>query len=155
MRLALLLGTLNPLLWLLLSPENYWFIFVEAFLSGVMWSCAGIVTANMVLSIAPKKYRQMYSGVFNALSSTAMMATMLFSGFFLPEGIHFLGRYLYPEQVLFLITAFARLSAEIPLSWVDEPASTPMGVLVRRFNSYAKVGIMGTLMIIIRRRKRP
>jgi len=154
MRLALLLGAVNPLLWLFLSPENYWFIFVEAFLSGVMWSCAGIVTANMVLAIAPRKYRQMYSGVFNALSSTAMMVTMLCSGFFLPEGIHLLGRYLYPEQVLFLITAFARLSAEIPLSWVEEPSSTPMGVLVRRFNSYAKVGLVGAVTLIVRRGKR-
>lgn len=154
MRLALLLGTVNPLLWLLLTPDNYWFVFVEAFLSGVMWSCAGIVTANMVLSIAPREYRQIYSGVFNALASTAMMITMLFSGFFLPEGIQLLGRYLYPEQVLFLITAFARFSAEIPLSWVDEPDSTPIGILIRRFNSYAKVGIVGALTLMVRRRKR-
>jgi hypothetical protein len=83
-----------------------------------------------------------------------MMITMLFSGFFLPEGLHLFGRYLYPEQVLFLITAFARLSAEIPLSWVDEPASTPFGVLVRRFNSYAKVSIVGAAMLMVRRRKR-
>lgn len=155
MRLALMLGTVNPLLWLLLTPENYWFIFLEAFLSGVMWSCAGIVTANMVLSIAPAKYRQMYSGVFNALSSCAMMVTMLASGFFIPGGTVLLGRYLYPEQVLFLITAFARLSAEIPLSFVHEPESTPMGVLVRRFNSHAKVAMTGAVLIMARGRRRP
>ncbi|OPL19786.1 MAG: hypothetical protein AVO35_02080 [Candidatus Aegiribacteria sp. MLS_C] len=153
MRLALLMGSVNPLMWLVLTPENYWFIFLEALLSGVMWSCAGIVTANMVLAVAPDSYRQMYSGVFNALSSIAMMTTMLLSGFFLPDGMMLLGRYLYPEQVLFLVTAFARLSAEIPLAWVHEHDSTPMSVLVRRFNAYAKVGITGALMLVVRRRK--
>lgn len=154
MRLALLLGTVNPLLWLFLTPDAYWFIFVEAFLSGIMWSCAGIVTSNMVLSIAPREHRQMYSGVFTALASTAMMVTMLLSGFFLPRATVLFGRYLYPEQVLFLLTALARLSAEIPLTWVDEPDSTPMRVLVRRFNSNAKIGLANAVTVIRRRSRR-
>ncbi len=153
MRLALLLGTLNPLIWIFLSPDSYWFIYIEAFLSGIMWSCVGIVTANMVLAIAPDKYRQMYSGVFNALSCTAMMLTMLASGVFMPDGFTMLGRYIYPEQVLFLITAIARFTAEIPLSWVHEPDSTSMDVLVRRFNQYTKVNIGNVFMIIMRRKK--
>ena len=153
MRLALLLGTLNPLIWIFLSPDSYWFIYIEAFFTGIMWSCVGIVTANMVLAIAPDKYRQMYSGVFNALSCTAMMLTMLASGVFMPDGFTLLGRYLYPEQVLFLITAIARFTAEIPLSWVHEPDSTSMDVLVRRFNQYTKVNIASVFMIIMRRKK--
>ncbi|MEN8207798.1 MAG: MFS transporter [Candidatus Fermentibacteria bacterium] len=153
MRLALLLGTLNPLFWIFLSPDSYWFVYIEAFLTGIMWSCVGIVTANMVLAIAPDKYRQMYSGVFNALSCTAMVFTMIASGVFMPDGFTLLGRYMYPEQVLFLVTAITRLSAEIPLSWVNEPDSTSIGMLVRRFNQYTKVNITSAFMIILRRRK--
>jgi MFS family permease len=153
MRLALLLATVNPVVWLFLSPDCYWFVYIEAFLSGIMWSCAGIVTANMVLSIAPEKYRQMYSGVFNALSCSAMVLSMLASGFFMPDGFSLFGKYLFPEQVLFLITAVVRFSAEIPLSWVNEPDSTDMGVLVRRFNQFTKVSIANAFMIILRRRK--
>ncbi len=153
MRLALILATLNPLLWLFLTATNYWFIYVEAFLSGVMWSCAGIVISNIVLSVAPADYRQIYSGVFNALSSVAMVVTMLLSGFLMPSGMKLLGLDLYPEQVLFLITAVARLSAEIPLSWVHEPDSTPMNVLMRRFNLYAKVRLGSAADLLIRRRR--
>ncbi|MCD4670011.1 MAG: hypothetical protein K8S14_06155, partial [Actinomycetia bacterium] len=77
----------------------------------------------------------------------------LASGVFMPDGFTLLGRYIYPDQVLFLITAIARFSAEIPLSWVHEPDSTSMGMLVRRFNQYAKINIANVFMIIMRRKK--
>jgi len=154
MRLALVLATINPLAWLFLTADNHWFIYVEAFMSGIMWSCAGIVTANMVMSIAPQKYRQMYSGVFNALTCTGMMVTMLASGIFMPRAVTFMGRYFHPEQVLFFITAIVRFSAEIPLSWVNEPDSTGLGVLVRNINPFTKVRITNAFMILLRRRDR-
>lgn len=126
MRLALVLGGLNPLLWVFVTPQHYEILFLEAATSGIMWSGAGIVATNLVLAIAPDHRRQVYSGVFGAFSGLAMMATMLLSGLFLPPALNLAGRHLEPEQVLFGLTALARWSTEVPLSWVHEPRARPV-----------------------------
>jgi MFS family permease len=151
MRIAIVMGSINPLMWLFVTRDTLWIIYSEALLCGVMWSCVGIVIANLVLSIAPESRRQIYSGVFNAVSGLAMMATMLASGLFMPGRLQISGLNLWPEQVLFLITAFARLSAEIPLSWVHEPQSIPVGELLARLQQYSKVGVSTLLTWLIRR----
>jgi len=122
MGIAILLGAINPLFWVVADETTIWLIYVEAFLSGIMWSCAGIVMTNFVLAVAPPGRAQMYSGIFSAVSGVGMMITMLASGFLMPEPMVLLGRRLHPEQVLFLGTALARLTAEIPLAFVREPA---------------------------------
>jgi MFS family permease len=127
MRLALVLGGLNPILWVFLTPQHYEIIFIEAATSGIMWSGAGIVATNFVLAIAPDGRRQVYSAVFGAFSGLAMMATMLLSGATLPDHPVSLGNWrLEPEQLLFGLGGLARWSTQIPLSWIHEPQARPM-----------------------------
>lgn len=127
MRLALVLGGLNPILWVLLTPQHYELVYLEAATSGIMWSGAGIVATNFVLAIAPEDKRQVYSAVFGAFSGVAMMATMLLSGATLPAQPLWLGRWrLEPEQLLFGLGGLARWSTQIPLSWIREPQARPV-----------------------------
>ncbi len=124
MRIAIVMGGINPLVWLFATPENHGFLYVEAATSGVMWAGAGVVASNFVLSIAPAARRQMYSGLFGAVSGFAMMLTLLASGAFLPSELTLLGLHLQPEQVLFGLGGLLRWSTQIPLSWVREPGTS-------------------------------
>jgi MFS family permease len=126
MRLIIMLGGFNPLVWLFVTPQNYQVVYLEAITSGIMWAGAGLVATNFVLSIAPHDRRQVYSGVSGAFSGLAMMTTMLVSGFFLPQYFEIGSTHLEPEQVLFGITGIARWSTQIPLSLIREPKSRPV-----------------------------
>jgi MFS family permease len=131
MRLAIVLGGLNPLLWVFLTRENHAWVYLEALSSGVMWSGAGIVGTNFVLAIAPKGKEQLYSGLYGALTGLAIMATLFLSGALLPPPLRLLGRTLEPEQVLFGLGALARWTTELPLSWVQEARARPVGELLQ------------------------
>jgi len=150
MRVAIILGGINPLAWLFVDVNNSWILYLEAMTSGIMWSGANIVAMNFVLSIAPSNGRQIYSGILGAFSGTAMIITMLLSGFFLPKSIEVLGLYLHPEQVLFGLTGLLRWTAHIPLSWVKEPRGQPFGALMYYLRQSAKVRIAQFVGLVIR-----
>jgi MFS family permease len=133
MRLIIMLGGINPMVWLFVSSQHYLIIYLEAVTSGMMWGGAGLVGTNFVLSIAPKEREQVYAGVSGAFSGVAMMTTMLLSGAFLPGPLEIKSLHLEPEQVLFALTGLARWSAQIPLSWVHEPRSRPVGEALSSF----------------------
>ncbi len=123
MRIAIVMGGINPLVWLFATPQSHGFLYIEAATSGVMWAGAGVVASNFVLSVAPPARRQIYSGIFGALSGFAMMLTLLGSGAFLPPRLTLWGLRLEPEQVLFGLGGLMRWSAQVPLSWVREPGA--------------------------------
>lgn len=126
MRLIIILGGFNPMVWLFVNPHNYHLLYIEAISSGIMWAGAGVVATNFVLSIAPHKSRQLYAGISGAVSGLAMMTTMLISGLFLPQHFKIGTINLQPEQVLFALSGIARWSTQIPLSLVHESKSKPV-----------------------------
>ena len=141
MRFALVMGGINPIVWIFATPESHWFLYIEAFTSGVMWSGANIVATNFVLAIAPNAKRQIYSGLFGAFSGVAMMVTLLFSGAFLPPPTRFLGLQMEPEQVLFGLGGLLRWTTQIPLSWVHEPRAVPVAATLRYFRQHTRARI--------------
>ena len=142
MRLIIMLGGFNPMVWLFVTPQSYHVLYLEAITSGTMWAGAGLVATNFVLSISPNERRQLYSGVSGAFSGLAMMTTMLASGLFLPQHLEIGSIHLEPEQVLFGITGIARWSAQIPLSFIREPKSRPVTEAISLFIREIKPKIM-------------
>jgi len=142
MRIIIMLGGFNPMIWLFVTPHNYKVLYLEAITSGIMWAGAGLVATNFVLSIAPNERRQLYSGVSGAFSGLAMMITMLVSGISLPHHLEIGSLYLEPEQVLFGLTGIARWSAQIPLSLVREPKSGSVTQAIAFFIREIKPRIM-------------
>ncbi len=126
MKIAIVLGSINPALWCFVTRDSYWLLWVEAASSGFMWSGVGIINTNFVLSIAPREKRQVYSAIFWAFAGLWMMVSTILSGKFFPPAFEWGMISLEPEQVLFALTAILRLTAEIPLHWVQEPGSTPL-----------------------------
>lgn len=148
MKLAIMIGTVVPLIWLFVKPTTLWIIYAESVISGSMWGCVGIVTANLVLSISPKSGVQAYSGIYGALSGAGMIVTMLASGFLMPKPMVLFGLPLHSMQVLFLITSFARLSALIPLSRVSEPNSVPLTAVLSTLRLYSKVKLLNLRVVL-------
>lgn len=151
MKLAIVIGTVVPLVWLFVTPDTLWIIFAESLLSGSMWGCVGIVTANLVLSIAPEGKAQAYSGIYGAFSGGGMILTMLGSGYLMPGPMRLAGLSLHPMQVLFLATALARLSSLLPLSRVAEPNSTPLFAVLNGLRWYSKVRFL-TIRVFLGRK---
>ncbi len=142
MIIAIILGTLNPAVWLFATGDRYWFLFVEAFASGIMWSGTGVIITNLVLAVAPEGKQQIYSGVYSAVAGLAMVVTMLMSGTFLPEPMNIAGLHLDPEQVLFGLTGILRFTAIIPLIGVYERKAKPIMLIISHLNDFTKVRIM-------------
>jgi MFS family permease len=126
MKICVFLGGLNPLFWLLMSASNYNILWFEGISSGFMWAGTGIITTNFVLSIAPKRNEQAYSGIYAAVTGLFMMSATLASGIFYPEKLDIGFRVLDPEQVVFGVGAIMRWMAIIPLMLVREYRSVPL-----------------------------
>ncbi|NIA22562.1 MAG: MFS transporter [Proteobacteria bacterium] len=126
MKFAIILGGANPMVWVFVKPSFVYIIYFEAAMSGIMWSGAGIIAMNFVLSIAPKGREQIYSGILAALSGIAITITALLSGILYPKPLTIGMMHFEPEQVLFAITGFARWSAIIPLMFIEEYNAKPM-----------------------------
>ena len=121
MHIAVIMGSINPLVWIFIGPDMYWPIFIEAFTSGIMWAGANVIATNFVLSIAPPAKKQMYSALFGATTSFSIMITMLLSGIFMPPPIKIGSLQLTSYQVLFALTGLLRFTTHIPLARIHEP----------------------------------
>ena len=142
MKLCVLLGAINPAMWIFLTPTNYFLIFFEAFTSGMMWSGANLITFNFVLAIAPKGKEQHWSAVYSGFGGIMMLTTILLSGLLYPKTLVVGNLCLQPEQVLFGLASIFRISAELPLHFVEEPKSTGL----RKTIGYASDYVMAKLM---------
>jgi MFS family permease len=152
MRIAILMGGINPLIWLFANQNSYRIIFVEAFLSGIMWAGAGIVATNFVLSIAPENKRGVYSGIYGALTGIAMMFSMILSSIVVPKPLQIFGLSLSGEQVLFGLTGIARWTTEIPITFIKEPRSKRFKEALFFFQEFAKVRIIQITQWFIKRK---
>lgn len=126
MKICVALGGLNPMFWLFTSAGNYDILWLEGAISGFMWAGTGIITTNFVLSIAIRGKEQVYSGLYAALTGTAMMLSTLASGVFYPSSLDLGFGLLEPEQVTFGIGGIMRWLSFIPLFFVVERRSTPL-----------------------------
>ncbi|MEN6445390.1 MAG: MFS transporter [Candidatus Cloacimonas sp.] len=126
MKICIVLGGLNPMLWLFTSAKNFSILWLEALISGFMWAGAGIITTNFVLSIAIKGREQVYSGVYGAITGLAMMVSTLACGIFFPSALTIGKKYIEPEQVIFVLGGLMRWLSFIPLYFVVEKQNIPL-----------------------------
>ena len=133
MKICVFLGTLNPLVWVFFTENNYSLIWVEGVTSGIMWSGANLIAFNFVLAISPRGKEQHWSAIYASCGSFMMLTSILLSGILFPPKVVMGNIVLLPEQVLFALTGILRLSAEIPLHYVNEQKSVPlMKMLLKR-----------------------
>ncbi|MBN1423724.1 MFS transporter [Candidatus Fermentibacteria bacterium] len=153
MRIAIVLGGINPLVWVFVTSQHHGVLYLEAVTSGIMWAGAGLIAMNFVLSIAPEDRKQIYSGVYGACTGLAMMTTMLLSGALLPPGLEFGGRIFEPEQTLFALTGVLRWTTLIPLSWISEPLVRRREKTLLYLWQFAKVRVEWISDLLLRPRR--
>ncbi|MCB5224686.1 MAG: MFS transporter [Candidatus Cloacimonadaceae bacterium] len=124
MLICVILGGLNPMLWLFMTRQNYSLLWIEGLFSGFMWAGNGVATTNFVLAIAGKGREQSYSALYGAIGGVSMMATTLLSGIFYPQPLMLGSRLLASEQVIFGVGGILRWLSVIPLMAVNEKRSS-------------------------------
>ncbi|MBW6514640.1 MAG: MFS transporter [Candidatus Syntrophosphaera sp.] len=120
MLICVILGGLNPMFWLTMTPQNYGILWFEGLISGFMWAGNGVVITNFVLAIAGKGREQTYSALYGAIAGVSMMASTLLTGVFFPGKLDIGIRILEPEQVVFGVGGILRWLSIIPLLGVRE-----------------------------------
>ncbi|OUL36116.1 MFS transporter [Nostoc sp. T09] len=129
--LLLLVGVLvavTPLLWLLVRSDeiSFWvWLPLLHMLAGGTWAAIDLCTNNLMMGIAPLRYQSNYFAIAGAIAGiTGAIGTTI--GSFLatlPGTAGLLG--------LFVLSGLLRMAALVPLIFVQEQRSTPLGQLMR------------------------
>ncbi|MDZ8186304.1 MAG: MFS transporter [Nostoc sp. ChiSLP02] len=129
--LLLLVGVLvaiTPLLWLgVRSDEISFWIWLPLLhiLAGGTWAAIDLCTNNMMMGIAPLRYQSSYFAIAGAIAGITGAMGITVAGFLvtLSSNIGLLG--------LFVLSGLLRMAALLPLVFVREQRSMPLGQLMR------------------------
>ncbi|MBC1223021.1 MFS transporter [Nostoc sp. UCD121] len=129
--LLLLVGVLvavTPLLWLLVGRNqiSFWiWLPLLHILAGGTWAAIDLCTNNLMMGIAPLRYQSSYFAIAGAIAGITGAMGITVGGFLatLPGAAGLLG--------LFVISGLLRMLALVPLVFVQEQRSIPLGQLMR------------------------
>lgn len=138
--LACSLGlSLVPLIWLFPTADRMWPLVFDVLLAGSLWSGHGLAVFALPLTVAPRKGRPFYLAAFSTAGGLAYAAASALAGGLasaLP-GEFTLGHHVWMNlQVLFVLSAMARIAAAVLATRIIEPEVRPvrsLGGLVRVF----------------------
>ncbi|MFN6464041.1 MAG: MFS transporter [Nostoc sp. DedVER02] len=129
--LLLLVGVLvgvTPLLWLLVGSNqiSFWiWLPLLHVLAGATWAAIDLCTNNLMMGIAPLRYQSSYFAIAGAIAGITGAMGITVGGFLatLPGAAGLLG--------LFVLSGLLRMAALVPLVFVQEQRSIPLGQLIR------------------------
>ncbi len=135
-----------PLLWLFLTPSNYWFILAINFIGGVFWPGVELTAMNMSIWLAPEKNRSMYIANYTLiLNVVGVAAAYLCGGAFMEltgpmvaslKLPFLMGQTLNNFHLLFFISAFIRLLVLVfTFRHFDEDNSKSAGEMLKSINT--------------------
>jgi MFS family permease len=110
----------TPLLWLLVTPDRIWPIFLASAIGGVMWAGIGTAQTSRLMEQAPTEGRAAYFAAFSALTGIPFVLASTGAGLLmsmLDIGLISLGGViLHPFLLMFIISASLRLLA-VGVGW--------------------------------------
>ncbi|MEH2352845.1 MFS transporter [Nostoc sp.] len=129
--LLLLVGVLvavTPLLWLLVGSDqiSFWiWLPLLHVLAGGTWAAIDLCTNNLMMGIAPLRYQSSYFAIAGAIAGITGAMGITVGSFLatLPGVAGLLG--------LFVLSGLLRMAALVPLVFVQEQRSIPLGQLMR------------------------
>ncbi len=117
---GLLVCTL-PFTWIFTTPEITWPAWMNAVLSGVLWSGFNIAAFNVAQAAAPAEGRQYYLGLLNAANGIGMLVGVIVGGQiaqWLPPNLAQWGSWTFASFfVLFAVSGIGRLVSLQVLFW--------------------------------------
>jgi len=137
MRVCVLGMAIHPLVYLFVTPENYFVLLPIMFgVLGTLSGGIGIASINLLLGLSPRENRSIFVGVFHSLVGLAASIAPLVAG-----GIaqvtqdfmfSFMGNNLVNLHLLFLLSMFARLGCLPFLNKVEEKQAKPVGLVIKQ-----------------------
>ena len=129
--LLLLVGVLvavTPLLWLGVGSDqiSFWiWLPLLHIVTGGTWAAIDLCTNNLMMGIAPLRYQSTYFAIAGAIAGITGAIGISLASFLttLPDAMGLLG--------LFVLSGLLRMVALVPLVFVQEQRSMPLGQLMR------------------------
>jgi hypothetical protein len=119
-----------PLLWLLIRPDHVVLpLLLDIVFSGVLWAGHGLASFALPMAVAPQEGRPHHLAVYAAAGGVAFAVAAAVGGFAacaLPVRVSFGGVRGYGMEVLFAISAVARLGAASLSRNIEEPGARPV-----------------------------
>jgi MFS family permease len=129
-----------PYLWLFVTPQNYFLLWVDALMSGIFWTGFNLAIFTIVLQISPREGRPYFlastyfvNGLFTFLAS--------FIGGVIANQLSFFKWQIYGQvfvnfHILFLLSGLGRLWGLHVLGKIVEPKSKPVTQMVSELGYY-------------------
>ncbi|HAD80995.1 MAG: hypothetical protein A2509_05055 [Candidatus Edwardsbacteria bacterium RIFOXYD12_FULL_50_11] len=143
-----------PLFWLFTTPDFYLPIWIDAFISGLVWPGFALATFNLLLVTAPEENRTAYLAVQSMVTGLAIFAASLVGGWLADSLRDFkfiiLGQTIINFHLLFVLSSICRISL-LPLALkLREDQAQSVGTLLdmvgdkssQRFSKILDSGIM-------------
>ncbi len=125
---------LVPLIYLLPTPDNLWPLALDSILSGMMWSGHSLAMFALPMSVGAQRERPFTFAAVSAAGGVAFALSSALGGALaqgLPRDLVVWGRPVFALQVLFVLSAIARLCAAALTPRIDEERARPVDDLLR------------------------
>ncbi len=131
-----------PLLWIFPRPNFLYPIWLDAFLTGILWSGLNLSVFNIVFSLSDNEdLKESYFAIFAAVTGITGFLSSLLGGYLanLLKGFHFqiLGLNIINYQLFFIFAGLSRFVALILLRGVIEPKATSPNYVLGIMSDYA------------------
>jgi MFS family permease len=128
---------LFPLMWIFVTPSNYWWILLPAHLLSAFDSAIGLTSSNLLLKLSPRGNNASYLSTYTTIFNLACATSPLLGGWlvmrFAPMGTMDLP-YFGPVdglKILFFLSAITRFSTAWTLERLHEPDMRSVGYMFR------------------------
>jgi len=144
-RALMLLSVANAFVYVFMTRDHYWWLWLEAATSGAMWGGAGVVTTNFLLRLSPEHKRDAYIAVFAVVTGACGLVSSLASGQLiglLPATVTLGSFSIVNMKVAFAITAFLRVLVQFPMYRVREPRAAGFRYMMRAVAADARLSLL-------------
>ena len=118
-----------PFLWLFVTPENIFPLWIDAVMGGIFWSGFTLASFNVVLALSPQKGRVYYLAAIAATNGLVLFLASALGGViaqYLSEfRFFFKGQNFVNFHILFVISGIGRIFGLLFLRKIFEPKSRP------------------------------
>jgi len=157
--LVCLLGTgIHPLVYLFVTPQNYFILLPIMFsILGALSSGIGIASTNLLLILSPKENKSIFISVFNSLVGLAASIAPLLAGEMvqLTQGLRlsFMGNTFLNLHLLFLLSMSMRLSCLPLLRRIEERQAKPVGLIIKQITAGNPFRLIPNLILLRSKRE--
>lgn len=145
LRAMMLLSVVNAFVYVFMTRDRYWWMWLEAVTSGVMWGGAGVATTNLLLRLSPSERRDSYVAAFALVTGAAGLVSTIASGQFigaLPKYVVIGGLTFVNMKAAFAVSAALRVVAQIPMYRVREPRAAGFRHMVGAVAGDARAAVL-------------